>query len=52
MLSVIHDVTVFYRIGSTIETTIGIIIVAVLMKGCLGNEASGSRETPEQIPVR
>ena len=36
MVSGIHDVTVVCRIGSTVETTLGISIVAVLTKGCLG----------------
>ena len=37
MVSGIHAVTVVYRIGSAVETTLGSsIVVAVLTKGCLG----------------
>ena len=37
----IHAVTVVYRIGSAVETTLGSsIVVAVLTKGCLGQPFS------------
>ena len=36
MVSGIHDVIVVCRIGSSVEPTLGISIVAVLRKGCLG----------------